>query len=531
MKIADVPKTILLVFRGDSLTKRASLNAVAVALDYGARLLIGFIVTPLMVAGLGSYHFGTWQVLNRLIGYISPSSGRPTQALRLTIARDQASADPEQKRRFVGSALTVWLLFVPLTVVLGGLVVVMAPHWLKAPLADFGMVRACTALLVANLAMTSLATIPSSVLEGENLGYKRMGISAAIVLLGGVLVWLAVRFHTGIVGLAAAALITTLLSGIVFLRIAQANAKWLKVSVPSRKETRQFLDLSIWFLGWNVVMTLMTASDVVILGILKSPAAVTDYTLTKYAPETLISLIALINIGIAPGLGGIIGSGRFRKAAHIRGEMMAFTWLVTSALGATILFWNRTFLDLWVGPGHYSGPWPALLITLVVTQFALIRCDAGIIDFSLDLRRKVLVGLLSAAAAIVISGVLVGYFDLGVPGLCLGLIAGRMLLSVGYPLIVGRFLGTGLPLQLRTSLRPAVVTIVLYFAAAWLDSTLHWAVGSGMSGWLSFAAGAGLTGGAAVVAAFFLGLTSAQRKGILRRFHAADSPDLPDAVP
>ena len=31
-------------------------------------------MTPLMVAGLGNYLFGMWQVLNRLVGYITPAS-------------------------------------------------------------------------------------------------------------------------------------------------------------------------------------------------------------------------------------------------------------------------------------------------------------------------------------------------------------------------------------------------------------------------------------------------------------------------
>ena len=60
----------------DTLTKKAALNALAAALDYGARLIVGFLVTPWLVAGLGNYFYGTWQILNRMIGYISPASGR-----------------------------------------------------------------------------------------------------------------------------------------------------------------------------------------------------------------------------------------------------------------------------------------------------------------------------------------------------------------------------------------------------------------------------------------------------------------------
>ncbi len=504
----------------DSLTKKASLNALAAVLDYTARLLVTFVTTPLMVAGLGAYFFGTWQVLNRLLGYITPASGRPTQALKFTIARDQSSTDYELKQKYVGSALIVWGLFLPVMIVLGAFLVWMVPYWLKTPPQHFWPVRVCIGILVANLAMDSVTTIPMSVLQGENLGYKRMGLTTATVLLGGGLVWLALHFETGLIGVGGAALATTVLTGIVFYTVTQKYASWFKVSVPSFRQVRQFLGLSFWFQGWNLVMNLLTASDVVILGILVSAEAVTDYSLSKYAPETLISIIAMMVFGMAPGLGGIIGAGQVKKAADIRGEIMALTWLAATALGATILAWNRPFLALWVGPGHYVGPWPALLIILVVTQFVLIRSDAVIIDLSLNLRRKVLIGLVSAAVAIVVSGVLVGYFKLGLIGLCLGVIAGRMLLSVEYPLIVGRFLGVAPASQLRSCLRPALVTAVLYASASWLGSAISVGGPAGLGKWLGFAGGAGITAAAFLGLSFYWGLSGHRRRTLLLRLRA-----------
>src|SRR5437762_14217746 len=93
------------------LTRRASLNAVQSLLDYAARLGVGLIVTPLLVSRLGRDLFGVWEMLNRLIGYMSAADGRPTEALRLVIATKQTATDAMEHRRAVGSALVVWLLF------------------------------------------------------------------------------------------------------------------------------------------------------------------------------------------------------------------------------------------------------------------------------------------------------------------------------------------------------------------------------------------------------------------------------------
>ena len=93
-----------------SLSKKASLNVMTMALDHGSRLIVSFIITPLLVSGLGEFFYGVWQVLKQLVGQISPASGRATQALKWTIARQQASSDFEKKRRHIGSPLVVWLL-------------------------------------------------------------------------------------------------------------------------------------------------------------------------------------------------------------------------------------------------------------------------------------------------------------------------------------------------------------------------------------------------------------------------------------
>src|SRR3989442_15744921 len=82
-----------------TLTGRASLNAVQSLLDYAARLGVGFVGTPLLVSRLGRDLFCVWEMLNRLIGYMSAADGRPTEGLRLVIATKQGAARPVVRRR------------------------------------------------------------------------------------------------------------------------------------------------------------------------------------------------------------------------------------------------------------------------------------------------------------------------------------------------------------------------------------------------------------------------------------------------
>jgi O-antigen/teichoic acid export membrane protein len=494
-----------------SLTQRAFLNAIARAIDSGARIVVGFAVNPLLLTGLGTQGFGLWQVLRQLVDYASPASGRPTQALQWTIAREQTSTDEEAKRRHVGSTLVLWFAFLPVLTVTGALLAWSAPGWLNAPPELARAARWAAGLLVANLVVMSLVEIPRAVLGGENLAYKRMGLSGALVLLGGLLTVLALHLDTGIVGVAACPLLTSLLTGLLFLRIVRRHVPWFGLVWPSAAAVRAFFQISWWFLVWRIVMQVMRASDLVILGMFASMEIVTAYALTKYVPHALLSTIATMVFSATPGLGGILGSGDVERSRLVRGELMSLVWLVATVLGTMVLLWNQSFVGLWVGAQQFAGSLPNLLIVVMSTQFVFVRCEGSIIDLTLDLRAKVILGLISTTLSLGAAALLVDRFELGVVGLCCGFIGGRVILSLAYPWLVGRILQAPLRAQLGAAWRPVAVATALFYVAFQLGSDI------GAGSWLSLVPFVAVTLLFVTSAAFFGGLSARQRQRILRR--------------
>jgi O-antigen/teichoic acid export membrane protein len=524
-------KVISSLLSDKTLTKKASFNAVASLLEYATSLLVGFFLTPFMVAGLGDYSFGLWQVLNRLVGYLTPASGRPTYALKWTLVNQQASDDYERKRRYVGSTLVVWLIFLPVLLGSGGIVAWFVPTWVHASAEFVWPVRIVAMVLVANMVVDTLSATPQAVLQGQNLGYKRMGISAGMVCLGGVLTWLAIRFHTGIIGVAVSIVLDTILTGLFFLTVVRTYVPWFGVAKPFAEDLREMLGRSWWFLAWNMVTSLLLASDVVVLGLFDSIVSVTNYSLTKYVPEMMISIIANVVFAIMPGLGSIVGLGDFKRAVRLRGEIMSLIWLVVTAMGTSILLWNRSFVGLWVGADRYSGSFPHSLIVIGVIQLVFIRSDANIIDLTLRLSQKVLLGLLSVTISVVSASVLVGYFKMGVVGLCLGIMSGRLILSVGYPYLISHYLEIPMWKQLQGMVRPILVTLLLFAGAITTDNLMPTITWAGAQGWISFFISAGLSATVILALSFFAGIPAEQRSSILRRvrmmYSQTDSSTIP----
>jgi len=495
----------------DTLARKASLNVAASFLDYTARIVVGLLVNPVLVSRLGDFAFGVYQVLGRLVAYSTPAGGRPSQALKWTIARDQHSEAYDEKRIQVGSAIAVWLLFLPLLAVCGGALAWFAPLLLDVPESLHLTVRVAAALLVLDLIVTNLLTIPQSVVQGENLGYKRMGLSVVVVVAGGVLMAVVVLLGGGLVGVAAAVVATTVMSGLLYLWVARRHVHWFGVSRPPFRAIGWFVRLSAWFLLWNLVMQLMRGSDVVVLGIAASAELVTVYTLSRYVPEAIFSAVAIAISAVMPGLGGLIGARQTGRAGAVRSESMAFTWLLATSAGAAFVVWQESFLTLWVGERYYPGVTETVLIVLLVIQFAFIRNDASIIDLTLDLRAKVTLGFLSALLAIALAVVLVSVFELGITGLAVGFLAGRSLLSVAYPWLVCRALGLPLRGQVRGALRPIVVAAGLLAAAAAVAPSAE------VDAWLPFLGASVATLAVLGVTSFFAGLSRSQRARVWGR--------------
>ena len=499
-------RAVARVVSDNTLTKKASLNAAASTADQAAGIVAGLIINPILLTRLGDTGYGIWQVLQKLIGHASPASGRPGEALKWTIAHEQLSTDYDFKRRQVGNALAVWLLFLPLLVAIGGTLAWLAPIWLHVQPATYGTVRVAAAILVLDAVLFSLLYLPQSVLQGENLGYKRLGLSVVLVFVSKALLVAAVLLGTGIGGLAAATTIATVLWGVTYVFIVRSRVPWFGIARSSLAEVKRFVRLSWWFLLWNLVMTVMLASDVVVLGVVGSPALVTTYTLARYVPQAITVAVSTVIVAIMPGLGGLIGAGDLARAVRIRQETMSLIWLFTIVAGTTVLLWEESFLRLWVGERYYPGGAAILMVMLMVLQFALIRTDANIIDLTLNLRKKVLIGAVSAALSVGLAWFFLGPMDMGIIGLVLGFIVGRSIQSVSYPLMIGRLLGIPPERQLKGIVRPALATGALFAGASALGAAAH--AGS----WPALVVSVGASAGVVAVLGYFGGFPRATRE-------------------
>jgi O-antigen/teichoic acid export membrane protein len=492
-----------------SLTWRASLNLVQSMLDYSAKLGVGLVVIPILVGSLGRGAFGVWEMLGRLMGYLESTDGRPTQALRLVISNRQSQREAEEKRQWIGSALAVWACFLPLWILSGAVLIWLAPAITKVDPSQYFTVRLVSAILMLGVLLAGLTSLPESVLRGMNLGYKRMGLQAGLSIVGGSLLVTAAYLGTGLVGLAVASVTLIGCTGLCFFLLVRQQVPWYGVDRPTRQQVRQLLQMSLWIALGDAVAKLLLASDVLVLGMVLSSVTVTTYVLTGYAPLLSVNLHSLAADSVIPGLAGIIGERRHSRAALLRRELLAVTILFVSAAGTSVLLWNRSFVYLWVGAENYAGVWTNFLLVLIAAQTAFIRCDAYIIDAALQPGWRVRASAVAAVFAVSLSILLTHY--LGTVGLCLGILTGRAIQTVWYPLLVKRCLSGTPELSSVWLVRPLCTIALLFGLAAYAGEQVL------VRSWIGWGVAVLLTAASSCTVALYLGLPSGSRRMIKTR--------------
>ncbi|MCS3802214.1 lipopolysaccharide biosynthesis protein [Niastella sp. OAS944] len=494
----------------ENLKQRAYLNTLSSMLDYAANRLTGLFVNPFVIAGLGTSLFGIWQMLGQFTGYVNIADTRSSQVLKWTVAQKKDVATPDELRSEAGAAFAVMFLLMPVLLIAGSVIAWYSPYITHAEKAHYMLIRITCVLLIFSVLVFKIFELFEAILRGMNLTFKRMGRRAGIVVLGGGLKVLALIWGFGLIGLAFVHLLETLAIGLSFYWVVKKNVGWFGINRPNRANILRFGKLSAWYLADAGANMVNTNSDKLLLGIITGPVSVAYYTLTKFIPAALQGLINRLILGIMPGVGKLIGLKEFEKVNHVRKNINRLSLLLTTAFGTTVILFNQSFLNFWVGKEHFAGHTVNTLIMVMTIQDTFVRNDACIISATLDIKRKVFLTLIAGVLFAGTGALLI--YKMGITGLCISMMISRLFLFIGQRRVLTSLIKTETRAASASSLRPFVTTLAMLGAALWL------ATNTGAVGIYQLIILAPAAFGISLLLFYFLGLNSEDRHDFQKIF-------------
>lgn len=491
------------------LVKRTVLTFISNLLGQGAKFILSFVLGPVIINGLGKELYGVWGMIGQLIGYFSLTDLRPAGTMKFLLSIKQHSSDIDEKKRLIGSTLLLWFASLPIMTLIGFLTVRFFPYFIKAD-SYIGSIKLALVIMIAGVILERLLAIPSNVLRAQNLEYKGMGISAATILLGGFLNAFAVVQGWGLVGLAGASFLGIVISNVVRIQVARRAIPWLGAKWPVKSETKSFVKTSMWLAFSALSHMLLNSTDVLLIGIVLEPSASSVYLTTslvlRSATEPISTFFSSANAGIA----GLCGQGEWGRVEKLRREMYILAIGAMALLGTGVIALNKAFLNLWVGPDFFGGPFLNLLLVLEFFLIVLVRIDTPIVSAALLIKEQAGVIFLSGVAS-----TLIGFLTmpiLGVSGMALGMIAGQgILFGFNWSLLFRR-LTIHATDYLRDVGRPLLTGMLLLYIANLASPFIS------PSTWQGFILWGGAISIVTIFVIFYIAFSQSTRQIVLDRF-------------
>lgn len=423
-----------------SLSKRSTKNASTGAFFFMLRTIIGFILSPIFVNYLGSSYFGIWKSIERFLGFASINDGG-TQALKWTIANQELSNDFSKKKREVASALIVWFIFLPIIIIIIGLLSYYSPYLINnVNPNDFELVRVIALIFGINIIITPLFGISESVIIGVNQGFIVNYIKIFWFVIGSILMYSVVVLDFGLVGFAYVIILLTSIRGLNYFITCKRRISWFGVLMPKKDEINFFIKFSSWKLVWVFVSRFIMSSEIIFLGFLIGASSVSQFVFTNYISNIGITITAIISSSITPGLGRLIGNREYKKGQKIIDQLRELLLTIGLLVSAGMLLLNKSFVLLWVGPDLFVGTFNNILIAILMIQLIIIRNESFLIDLGLNIRTNVLIGIVSIGLTTLFSFIGYTFVSESMSSILVGIFFGRLIMFLTYPFLTNKLL-------------------------------------------------------------------------------------------
>jgi O-antigen/teichoic acid export membrane protein len=499
--VVEVPK---------SLTTKASLGAASNALQFVIRLIVSFVITPIIINGLGKELYGAWTIIQQIVGYVALADLRATSIIKLTLAVKQHDNDFHYKRQQVGASILVLLFVFPIILLLGGFVIWFAPTIIKTDPQYNLAVRIALGIGLVGIIIDLLSSIPGNILRGVNLEYKAMGLNAFVMAFTSSLSAVAIWLSTGLPGLSLATELGGCITGTVQYFIARANIPWFGIEWPDSAILKHFWQRTIWaFLG-SLGFVMQNSSDLLLVGMVLNPSAAAAYGITglvlRMVNEPLFSIVGSAN----PGLADLCGRGEWKRVEQVRNESHLITFFVMFIVSIGVLILNHAFINLWLGSSYYVGDTLNLLLVIISLQSIPLRLDTMTLDSMLKFKERAIATLTTSALGMGLGALLATYW--GMEGIAIGVITGRLFAILWFQFIIST---TG---EMKTSayinwmIRPLFFGGLLLFVSYMISLDKIGVFGFILVGGIVFIVSSSCL--------WLLGLSQLQRSMLFRRFNS-----------
>ena len=317
------------------------------------KILITFVLTPVIVHNLGKYDYGLWEMLAAVLGYM----GLLDLGLKPALSRFAAKYKAEEDRESLLQVYSSGLFFMGAIGILLCCIFVMWALFLPDTVAkEDGSVSHYAALLViigVQLVFKFPGFVAESFLEGFQKYYLKNNLTIVLSLIGAVIIYSFINQQNGLVLLAFVSSLSLSIKYVLFgILLAMRSSGGL---IPDWRCFNLHTLGGLMGFGFKsfiqgISARVQDATDSLIIGLILGPATVPFYSIPANLVRYLRTLGQLLTHAFMPFFSELSAKSEKEKLLqfYLRGNKYILGLIIPLAAGICIV--GGPFIGVWIGP-------------------------------------------------------------------------------------------------------------------------------------------------------------------------------------
>jgi len=322
-----------------------------------ATTVVSLILTPLLINRLGAFYYGLWVLVGSVTDYYGLLDVGMRSTLFRFVTRCKGNNDRQGLNEVMSSALAIVLTISALALVLTAATI----PWIPSFFAIGSSARPLFREVMAILGLTVAVLFPGQLFGTYLSGSRRFDLynfsTSGANILKLLLTILALRAGMGIIGVAAATLIssiTNLLINFVMVRKIDPELRFTPKLV-SIARIRELFSFSFFAFLISIGDYLRFFTDSIVIGRVLSVALITPFSIAS----RIISLVRHLLYGVAAPLQGMMGeldgAERQEELKKFVLRSLRLTGVLTCVLVSLLALNGDWLIRRWIGDGFYDS--------------------------------------------------------------------------------------------------------------------------------------------------------------------------------
>jgi len=355
-------------------SRRLAIRSVAFNwLGRAASLLIAFILTPIIIKGLGREAYGIWAIVMSVASYYALADFGMRGAAVKYIAQYSAGKDRESLNQVLAVSLRVYAILAAGTIAVSAAVAWLFPYVFDIQQQSTRSVQWTVFLCGAAVSARLLGQVFRAALNALIRFDARNILAITAQCLEAGLMIAAVWSGYGLVGMAVAVLFVAVLDQLAGAVVALRLLK--PISLSRDNFDRDILGKLLRFGSLNVLVNVSGRasrfSGPIIIGALLEPAVVPFFAVADSLTHKALSLTKSVTSVVMPLSGRLHAQDRREDLAAVLVQTARILLAIALGLAVVFVFMGRSLIELWIGPGFSNDTYPILCVmtaALVVTM-------------------------------------------------------------------------------------------------------------------------------------------------------------------